>query len=104
MTWVRVPYPHGAAVPTAYDSNWKTYTGLSKAQIAAFAAFPEDLTLYVAERRRALSSAIVNGTADPATHAAALAKIYTVEAATKAAIGKTVTHRDHIDTAFKNGG
>ena len=36
----------GPAVPMAYDPVWQTYTNLTKAQIAAFQAMPQDLAKY----------------------------------------------------------
>jgi hypothetical protein len=37
----------GPAIPIEWDPNWQTYTNLTKAQIAAFQAMPQDLTFYV---------------------------------------------------------
>jgi hypothetical protein len=39
------------ALPTQYDPGWQSYTDLSVEQIAAFQAFPQDLTKYIGIRR-----------------------------------------------------
>jgi hypothetical protein len=39
------------AIPTVYDPKWPSYIDLSPAQIAAFQAFPQDLTNYVGNLR-----------------------------------------------------
>jgi hypothetical protein len=41
----------GPAVPTSYDPSWQLFVNLTPAQIAAFQAFPQDLTKYVGIRR-----------------------------------------------------
>lgn len=45
------PYPLGTAIPTVYDGSWRSYTDLTKDQIAAFQAFPQDLLKYNAGQR-----------------------------------------------------
>jgi hypothetical protein len=39
------------ALPAAYVPGWQAYTNLTTPQIAAFQAFPQDLTIYASSRR-----------------------------------------------------
>jgi hypothetical protein len=105
----------GPAVPVAYDPNWGKFTNLTKVQIAAFQAMPEDLVSYSATRRwqhevrtaDSLKSAFKSETV-PADLAARYAKAaavvkagYDQHAKHVAAIGaKAVTTRAQIDAAF----
>lgn len=41
----------GPAIPTTWDPSWNSFTNLTPAQIAAFQAFPQDLTLYTSSQR-----------------------------------------------------
>jgi hypothetical protein len=97
----------GPAVPTEWDAKWQSYTNLTRAQISAFQAMPQDLLFYAQHKtwRAAEPLSHAKRSADLAAaqiefadaQSAAQAKLATVVAGINA---KTVTERAHVDAAF----
>lgn len=92
------------ALPIAYDPNWNHYTGLTRAQIAAYEAFPQDLAIYASHKRFLAAHAAITPAATAAAITAAVNAAYATEATALVGVNATpptITTRAQIDTAFK---
>ena len=94
----------GPAVPISYDAAWQTYTNLTKAQIASFQAFPQDLTKYLAHRRWQATVKVITLTTTEADAVKAIQAAYASENTLLLGINAkppTVTTRAQIDEVIK---